>query len=302
MTAQTGTAPFVERRKPPEGRQPTDFGWALFLIIVTVLMVAGYFAATDELFKAGDDIGYNLGLVGSLMMLTLLLYPVRKRVGFMRNWIILPKWFKWHMVVGVLGPMLIMFHSTFTIRSINAGVALVSMMLVSGSGIFGRFFYTRIHHGLYGRQATHQQLQAMLDGGEGAVNSILGFAPVIQQRMNDYYDHAMEHYRTGGLHIVSSIIIEIRSLVLNAILGRELRRVMYTGAHMRNLSRPQRKRLDEMYEQNKRFIHSYIMTIRDIAQFSTYERLFSLWYLFHVPLVYLLVFSGIWHVYSVHKY
>ena len=180
MNTQTAQRNFVEKRRPRLTHARKDYGWTLFLIVITVLMVAGYFISRDELYKAGDNIGYNIGLVGGIMMVTLLIYPVRKRIGFMRNWGILPKWFKWHMVFGVLGPALIVFHSTFVLRSVNAGVAMVCMLLVSGSGIFGRFFYTKIHNGLYGRNTSFQQLQEDLDGS-GDVKSVLNFAPEIQQ-------------------------------------------------------------------------------------------------------------------------
>ena len=105
--------PQVERRKPQPRIPPKDYGWTLYLIIITALMVAGFFISMDQLYKPGDSIGYNLGLAGGLMMLTLLIYPLRKRIGLMKGWGLLPHWFKWHMVFGILGPALIVFHSTF---------------------------------------------------------------------------------------------------------------------------------------------------------------------------------------------
>ena len=138
-----------------------EHGWAVYLVVVTVLMAIGYFVVSPQkLYKPGDDIGYNMGLVGGVMMIFLLLYPLRKRIPFFENLGVLPSWFKWHMIFGILGPALIVFHSTFHINSVNAAVAMVCMLLVSGSGIFGRFFYTKIHHGLYGRQTTVNELKA----------------------------------------------------------------------------------------------------------------------------------------------
>ena len=100
------------------------------------------------------------------MMLTLLLYPLRKRFRFASKLGALPKWFRWHMLLGILGPLTIIFHSTYhvyipyihPIGSPNAAVAMFSMLLVAGSGIFGRFFYTKIHHGLYGRMSTLERI------------------------------------------------------------------------------------------------------------------------------------------------
>src|SRR5450631_4901561 len=135
MTTQAQTPAFTERRKGSRQKPGPDYGWPLFLIIVTILMIAGYFVSRDHLYKAGDNIGYNLGLVGGLMMVTLLIYPLRKRWGVLKNWWKLPGWFKWHMIFGIVGPAIVVFHTTYTLRSTNAIVAFVCMMLVSGSGI-----------------------------------------------------------------------------------------------------------------------------------------------------------------------
>jgi hypothetical protein len=49
-------------------------------------------------------------------------------------------------------------------------------------------------------------------------------------------------------------------------------------------------------------VHSELMTLQRIAQFSAWERLFSWWHVAHVPFVYLMVLSAIAHVVAVHAY
>ena len=301
MTALTQTHLFQEKRKKPVRDDSPDYGWVLFLIVVTLLMVAGFFVSYDHLYKAGDKIGYNLGLVGGLMMVTLLVYPLRKRWSPLKNWGLLPNWFKWHMVFGIIGPAIIIFHSTFQIRSINAAVALVCMLLVSGSGIFGRFFYTKIHYGLYGRQSSLKQLQEGLEGA-GDVKSIFNFAPGIQQQLVNFRDSALNPATVGKVNPLQFITLGLRSKLFSRKLIAELEDMMYADANEKKWNAAQMNRLDQMFFQNKAFIQSYLNTIQDIAHFKTYEYLFSLWHIFHVPLVFMLVFSGIWHVIAVHKY
>jgi hypothetical protein len=301
MASQNQTSPFEDRRKPREKNQPVDYGWPMYLIIITVLMLAGFLISRDHWYKSGDKIGYNIGLVGGIMMLTLLLYPIRKRVGFMKNWILLPKWFKWHMIFGILGPALIMFHSTFRIGSINAGVALVCMMLVSGSGIFGRFFYTKVHYGLYGRHASFKQLQDDLDGA-GDIGAIFSFAPNIQKRLEKFRDSAMGSTMGGKIQLWKFMTMGIRVKWHSIWLNRALERAMYDDAMEKNWNSRQMRQLDDLFEDNKAFIESYLATVQQVSQFRTYERLFSLWHVFHVPLIYMLVFSAIWHVIAVHMY
>jgi hypothetical protein len=289
-----------DRRKAPRVRSK-ERGWNIFLVVITAILIFGYFFSTQKFYKPGDDVGYNMGLVGGIMLLALLLYPLRKRVRVLRNLGILPTWFKWHMILGILAPALIMFHSTFHIGSINAAMALFAMLLVSGSGIFGRFFYTKIHNGLYGRQATlNELLEDMTKSGN--VQSVLSFAPEIEKRLDAFRTHTTNISKGGNAGLWNFTTIGIKAFFLTKSLVKELHYEMYSQAADKNYNLAQLQRLDLMYEENKKQIESYIKAVRDVAQFHTYERLFSWWHIFHIPLVYLLVFSGIYHVISVHMY
>jgi hypothetical protein len=293
--------PLIDRRKPREKNRPKDYGWTLYLIIITSMLAVGFLVSYDGLFKPGDDIGYNLGLAGGVMMLILLTYPLRKRISFLNNIGILPTWFRWHMVLGILGPTFIMFHSTFKIGSINAGVAMTCMMLVSGSGIFGRFFYTKIHHGLYGRQANFKQLKGDLEGS-GDVKSALDFVPHIQKTLTEFSVTAMNPSLSGLRKLWNFATLAIRVPWLSKRLIRDLEDAMYADANEKQWDEAQINLVDKMFFENKKLVESYLKSIRDIAQFETYEKLFSLWHIFHIPLVYMLIFSGIWHVIAVHMY
>ena len=305
MESQTPATPFVERRK--SGPRPEGPGWKWFLLVITMLLVAGLIQAhppqfsgipSKSLYKPGDNLGYNIGLVGGLMMLIMLLYSLRKRVKFMKGWGVLPTWFRSHMVLGILGPALVMFHSTFIIHSINAGVALICMMLVSGSGIFGRFFYTKIHNGLYGREVSLKGMHEDLERTGSFRRSFMNFAPEIE--------HSLERFRVraeGGKDSIWNFLsIGTRAAFLTRSLTKELHEVMYAQAHEKKWDVGQIKQVDKLYEEYAANIRTYIKSLRDATQFHTYEKLFSLWHIFHIPLVYMLVFSGIYHVIAVHMY
>ena len=55
-----------------------------------------------------------------------------ERVRFLQRMGSAKPWFIFHMVCGVVGPMAVIYHSTFRIGSQNALVAMVSMLLVAG--------------------------------------------------------------------------------------------------------------------------------------------------------------------------
>jgi hypothetical protein len=205
------------------------------------------------------------------------------------------------MVFGILGPALIMFHSTFHIGSVNAGVALICMLLVSGSGIFGRFFYTKIHHGLYGRQASLNDRRSKMEQA-GDVKSMFHFAPDIERQLDEFRLRAERGATAGRLGLRNFISIGVQSWFLSRWLVRELHKVMYAQAREKQWSESQMVRLHEMYAEYAEHIRAYVKGLKEVSQFHTYERLFSLWHIFHIPLVYMMVFSAIFHVVAIYMY
>jgi len=294
-------------------KQSEHLRWVIFISIVGLITFAGYFVVYPQtLYKPGVelfDFGYNLGLIGGLMMLMLLFYPLRKRWPVLENFGFLPFWFKWHMVLGILGPLFIIFHSTYHVYipfihptgSLNAAVAMYCMLLVSGSGTFGRFFYTKIHHGLYGRQATMNELQAeMAQAGE--VKSMFEFAPEVERALEDFRAGALSYAEESSYGLVNFFKTGFRAFSLARRLPRELRSVMQEKARAEQFTPAQIAAMERLHQEYRDRIAAYVRAVRDTAQFHTYERLFSWWHIFHIPLVFMMVFTAVYHVYAVHAY
>src|SRR5579871_2308794 len=125
---------------------------ALVLLLGTQLPVEHYISP-----KSG--IGYAIGIVGGSLMLLQLVYALRKRIPALHILGSVPRWFQIHMLFGVVGPVCILVHCGFSLGATNSNIALFSMLVVAGSGIFGRYFYSKIHHGLYGHKASLSELQ-----------------------------------------------------------------------------------------------------------------------------------------------
>ncbi len=147
------------------------------LALIVALTWLGWKIANGNYYKSGVGLGYNLGLIGGLMMLTLLMYSFRKHVKFMQGLGKLKYWFRIHMILGVLGPVLVLFHTTFRLGSMNATIAFYCMVVVASSGLIGKFAYTRIHKGLYGSRSSLKEAREELAGSSGDVKSKLHFFP-----------------------------------------------------------------------------------------------------------------------------
>jgi hypothetical protein len=272
--------------------------WTIWLI-VALLVAAAWVTAELELYTPGSDFGYYLGLVGALMMVTLLLYPLRKHFRLLHALGGLKHWFKLHMFLGVSGPILILFHSNLHLGSLNATIAFWSMVLVAGSGIFGRFVYTKIHHGLYGRHATLQERQVRLGLESGEVRSKFHFAPAVEERLKAFETYANGELSALHARAIRFLMVGVRARWVYRRSAHELTRAHGRYAVERGWDRDKlRRRVNAA----RRLLRSYVHSVQDVAQFRAYEKMFSAWHILHVPLVYMLVISGIVHVIAVHMY
>ena len=246
-------------------------------------------------YKPGAGLGYYLGLVGGVMMLLMLLYPVRKHLKFTRSWGPLRYWFMLHMIFGIGGPVLILFHSTFHVRSLNAGVAMYSMLLVVASGIIGRFIYKRIHHGLYGRKSNLDELQQAVDvnlNRVSKVNAVLMEATGIGEKLKNFRIAAIDKKRALPVRAWRFIALGWQRRRLAAMCRRELKLAVAHLAKSQDWDRQQQQHYQEVVQDAE----EYLRAVQQAAQFSSYERLFRLWHVLHSPFVWLLGVSGIVHV------
>lgn len=263
------------------------------LILLSILGWAAYEAAYGKYYTPRSNFGFYLGVVGTVMMLLLLAYPLRKHVQWMQRWGALKHWFRVHMIMGIVGPTLVLFHSTFHMRSTNAAVALFSMLGVVISGIVGRFVYTKIHYGLYGSRATLGKIQEEFAGRSSDAKSRLHCAPRVEQWLQSFELESTHIDRSLFGHLFNFLTLGLRRRFLEFRCARELRRILKTERH------PEfRGGASEAIE----LAALYLRESQRVAQFSIYERFFSLWHVLHIPLIYILAASTAFHIMAVYMY
>jgi hypothetical protein len=267
-----------------------------------VLFVAAWPVSQGMVFKPGTGIGYYLGLTGGIMMRLMLLYPVRKHMQMARNWGPLRYWFMLHMIFGIGGPVLILYHSTFHVKSLNAGVALFSMLLVAASGIIGRFIYKRIHHGLYGRKSNLEELQQAVDNNQnkmGKLNGALMETTGIGEKLKQFRVAAIAQKGTFPVRAWKFVTLGWQRRKLAHDCRQELRKAANQLAAAQHWDKQQQ---EQRFQAALQEAEDYLGAVQQAAQFSSYERLFRLWHVLHSPFVWLLAISGIVHVIAVNMY
>lgn len=88
----------------------------------------------------GSNVGHGYGIAGTLLMLTNLLYLLRRRfarlsVGSLRVWLDI------HVFTGLFGGLLSLFHSAFQVRSSIAWITVLSLGAVLFTGLLGRYLH-----------------------------------------------------------------------------------------------------------------------------------------------------------------
>lgn len=108
--------------------------------------------------KPSGTIGLRLGMLGFLMFLLIYLYPLRKKWGWLGRKGNSRHWLNFHVLLGLCAPVVITFHSSFKFSGI-AGVAYWLMILVSFSGIVGRYIYAQIPRSLNYAELSFKEAQ-----------------------------------------------------------------------------------------------------------------------------------------------
>lgn len=268
-----------------------------FGFIVFVLSAA-WFSWDEQYSIVGDaDSAYNYGLVGGLMMLVILIYALRKRARNMRQLGDIRYWYYFHFILGIVGPVLIILHTSFDIRSINGGVALFAMLFVVFSGFIGRYIYTRASYGLRTHEQDMQVVQQHM--ADGVLHTKVPALKSIETRVKEFTDLALEPPASVDTVVRNIFSMGARARWQYLKINRDLTRIMHNMARSENWTSSS---LKAHLTEERRLIRAHMLVAANIGRFQAFEKLAGRWRLLHVPLLYLLVLSGLAHVLAVHMY
>jgi len=244
-------------------------------------------------------LGFAFGILGTLCMCLLFIYSLRKRITGWEQMGSTKTWFGLHMVLGVVGPALILLHCNFRLGSLNSNMALLSTVIVAASGVIGRCIYARVHYDLYGELANLGELKNKFEQQKEEAG--LQFAHILG---------AKEELFSFAENVLAP------SAVLRESIGRFFSLKMRSQSTLRKIQRLSADYINRhASENNWGFFNRLKMKISigkkakifinqalKIAEFNFYERLFSFWHILHIPLVFILFFSVAMHVFAANRY
>jgi hypothetical protein len=289
--------PGAENRDGAPQRIMSWRGKVLAAIVISAL-VAGWLLQDHLQIDPGHGIGYWLGITGAVLMVALLGYPLRKRAGR-----VLPGsvgfWFRLHMTFGLLGPLLVPYHSNFSWSALNSGLALWATLLVAFSGLVGRYIHVHIYSRYSLRRRESDKIIDALRRQRDQLDNDGDLGQTIEERLAFFREIALRPHKKLSRAIYASLKLwiyikrERRKLVGQAV--REVR-LHFDERNVGEEFRP------AAVQAVRRDLNDYLDMLLDVGTFSTFERLFAIWHQAHAPLYIFLGFAVIIHVLAAHYY
>jgi hypothetical protein len=275
-----------------------QFGPIAFAVAITAIILLAWFERDEGHLTAESGVGYWLGIAGAAVMLLLVAYPLRKRFRAFHGLGRVANWFRFHMILGIIGPTLIILHTNFKLGSLNSRLALLTMLTVVASGIVGRYLYAKIHKGLYGKQAElrdvlsdimtlKQELGAELSGHSGLRRELERYAPK---------DGLIPSSFLGS--VVSAAFAGVRARSSRRRIRREVSHFLSRPEGQRSTRRQRREKMKEI----DGHLRIFCAAVKKAERLAFFERLFGMWHHLHMPLFVLLALTVVIHVVAVHLY
>jgi hypothetical protein len=253
------------------------FGLGGFDYYRTPLPVRGY-APSHALLRPSGPIGQTLGVFGAVFMLVPFIYMARKRIPGLKSMGSSRAWLEVHLFCGIVGPLLVTFHTSFKFNGI-VSAAYWSMVIVVLSGFVGRYLYVRIPRSIRGTELTRAELDEEADllredlaqsgASEAVLECIHGFETRTQPA-------------TRGLAWLFDLFAGEISM------GRKIRQL---DGDLRNAGLGEMDRVALVQLTTRRALLG-----RRSAHLQRTKQLFDLWHVFHLPLVYLLLVIAAAHI------
>jgi uncharacterized membrane protein len=233
-----------------------------------------YFNPSHDSLKASGVVGHGLGIIGSLfIVIGVFSYMTRKRFRRFQRVGVLKYWLEFHIFLCTLGPVLILFHTTFKFGGI-VSVSFWSMVAVVLSGIIGRFIYIQIPRTIEGRAMSLHEL----DDISIELNKQLRSTISIDESIYEMLDHSNNQQSGKGAGLFGVSVQQRRAI-----------RIIRSEMKVQNLPSDKMKEVLTLFR-------NQISLKNRIGRLHTMQELFKYWHVAHLPFALVMLVIMIIHV------
>jgi hypothetical protein len=230
--------------------------------------------------KPGGFMGHGLGIVGSLMMVIMFVYSLRKRVRFFRNLGKLPTWLNYHIFLGIAGPILVTFHTAFKFGGL-VSISYWSMVAVASSGFIGRYIYIKIPHRVSGKELSRDEFKDKFSDMIHSFKKEFHLSDEIIEQIEDLSGASKIESR-GLWGIFTIFFMDITSWFK----WNKIKKKLQISAHLSP---------DKMKSFQKS-VRQIVKMDRQIAFWNAAHSLFHYWHVIHKPFAYTMIVIMIVHI------
>jgi hypothetical protein len=148
----------------------------LFALVAVVFITILYFlmlTLTRGIPAASGLYGHGMGILGFILMLmTETLYSLRKRWRNAR-WGKMARWLEFHIFTGIVGPYLVLLHSSWKFNGL-AGVVMLLTGVIVASGFIGRYIYTAVPRSAEGIELNLEEIEGQVLQYEQKIQLVSG--------------------------------------------------------------------------------------------------------------------------------
>lgn len=244
--------------------------WLSFIAIIFITL-AYIFMVTmmNDIPPASEFFGHSIGILGFvLMLMTETLYSIRKRSRSAR-WGRMSSWLNFHIFTGLVGPYLVLLHSSWKFNGL-AGIVMLLTVIIVLSGFVGRYFYTAVPRTVDG---------IALD--EGAIQHHLQQIDAeLQRRLAQQSTAAQEFVNRQVRPILDSLKDQGAFLPLITNPFSEFTFRLRWWLEKNRLDTQTRKQLSSV----EHLIHQRLALNRQVRTLAASRRLLALWHAVHIPI------------------
>jgi hypothetical protein len=230
-----------------------------------------FYQADHAMLKPSGPFGHGYGIVGTLMMIIGVFgYQARKYMRSLARIGVLKHWLEFHIFLCTLGPILVLFHTSFKFGGL-VSISFWSMVAVVASGVAGRFIYLQIPRTIQGRELGLNEIHEMKGQITQQIQQEIG-EELMQQII-----HTGEEGRTEKTYIQQVLADWRRKSQLRArlktaqIQGKKLRVIM-------------------------KLVGQELTIQRRIIGLQYMQKLFKYWHVIHLPFAIIMLVIMLIHV------
>jgi len=247
-----------------------------------------FFHPEHQTLKPSGFLGHGLGIIGSLMMLVgVSTYMLRKRISKFSRMGILKYWLEFHIFLCTLGPIFVLYHTSFKFGGLVA-VSFWSMVAVVLSGVIGRYIYLQIPRTIEGREMNLNEINQIKD--ELNIKLITAYG-IDRQSLQEILNAVKKRPDRSG----------------NSMVKRSIEKFNFERMAMREVKTilAQNKVTGKGYKEVVKLIRDEINLNRKIDRLISMQNLFRYWHVAHLPfallmLIIMLIHIGVAYTFGAH--